>query len=130
MAKRTFTQQDFDAIHELARRWGKIICKQAFGEQGPGTDVDLNTMEQIAVVAMRGLAAGTLEAATAQQAASLDSHYPCPDCGQLCLLRHEDRTVTTRGGPFDHHEPVGHCTRCRRDFFPSASPAEPRQPRL
>src|SRR5262245_41034272 len=130
MAKRTFTPEDLDALHELARRWGKIMCKQAFGDQGPGTEVHLDTMEQIAVVAMRGLAAGTLEAATAQQAAALGSHQPCPDCGQLCLVRHEGRTVTTRGGPFEHHEPVCHCTRCRRDFFPSTSPVEPGHPRL
>src|ERR1700722_4050524 len=106
MVKRTLTPHDLQAIQELARRWGKIVCKQAFGEQGPGPDVDLTTMEDVTVAALRGLVAGTLEAATAQQAASLGSHQPCPDCGQLCLVRPQSRSVTTRGGPFEHQEPV------------------------
>lgn len=127
MAKRPLTPEDLQAIHEQARRWGKIICKQAFGEQGPGTDVDLTLMEDVAVAALRGLVAGTLEAATNQQAAQLGSHQPCPDCGQPCLVRHEPRTVTVRGGTFEQLEPVCSCTRCRRDFFPSASPAAPGQ---
>lgn len=130
MAKRTLTPEDLAAIREQARRWGKIICKQAFGEQGPTTEVDLTTMEEAAVAALRGLVAGTLEASTAQQAAQLGTHQPCPDCGQLCLVRHEPRTVTVRGGTFEQQEPVCSCTRCRRAFFPSASPAGPGQPRL
>src|SRR5438309_725025 len=98
MAKRTLSPEDLAAIQEQARRWGKIICKQAFGEQGPGTDVDLTLMEDVAVAALRGLVAGTLEAATSQQAARLGSHHPCPDCRHTCLVRHEPRTVTVRGG--------------------------------
>ncbi len=130
MAKPTFTPQDLAAIHEQARRWGKIICKQAFGEQGPGTDVDLTTMEEAAAAALQGLVAGTLEAATAQQAAQLGTHQPCPDCGLPCLVGHATRTVTVRGGTFEHQEPVCSCTRCRRDFFPAAAAAAPGQPRL
>ena len=130
MAKRTLTPEDLQAIHEQARRWGKIICKRAFGEHGPDADVDLTAMEEVAVAALRGLVAGTLEATTAQQAAQLGDHQPCPDCGQSCLVRYEPRTVTVRGGTFEHQEPVCSCTRCRRDFFPSAAAAASGQPRL
>jgi hypothetical protein len=130
MAKQQITPEDLQAIHDLARKWGKIVCRQAFGDQGPGLDVDLTAMEEVAVAALRGLVAGTLETATAQQAAQLGTHQPCPDCGQDCLVRHEPRAVTTRGGPFQHTEPVCHCTRCRRDFFPSASVVANRRSRL
>lgn len=130
MAKQQFTPEDLQAIHNLARQWGKIVCRQAFGDQGPGLDIDLTTMEEVAMAALRGLLAGTLENATAGQAAQLSTHQSCPDCGQDCLVRHEPRAVNTRGGPFEHHEPVCHCTRCRRDFFPSASAAETGRSRL
>jgi hypothetical protein len=130
MAKQKFTPEDLQAVYDLARKWGTIVCRQAFGEQGPGLNVDLTTMEEVTVAALRGLVAGTLENATAQQAAHLGTHQPCPDCGQDCLIRHESRTVTTRGGDFQHDEPVCHCPGCGRDFFPSASPLEARRPRL
>lgn len=130
MAKRPLTQEDLDAVYQLARNWGKIVCRQAYGDDGPGLDVDLTHMEDVAVAAMRGLAAGTLEMATTQQASGLGSQQPCPDCGQACPVTHEPRPVTTRGGPFEHNEPVCHCPGCRRDFFPSASSAETGRQRL
>ena len=122
MAKRQLTQEDLDAIFQLARKWGKIVCRQAYGDDGPGLDVDLTNMEDVAVAAMRGLAAGTLETATAQQASQLGSHQPCPNCGKPCLVQQEPRSVTTRGGPFEHSEPKCQCPGCRRDFFPQRLP--------
>jgi hypothetical protein len=130
MAKRPLTQEDLDAVYQLARKWGKIVCRQAFGDEGPGLDVDLTKMEDVAFAATRGLLAGTLETATQQQASQLGSHQPCPGCGKLCLVQREPRQVTSRSGPFEHDEPVCHCPGCRRDFFPSTSAAEAGQPRL
>ena len=130
MAKGKLTQEDLDVIYQMARKWGKNISRQAFGDDGPGLDVDLTSMEDVAVAAMRGLAAGTLETTTDQQAKQLGTHQPCPDCGRPCLVQHEPRSVTARGGPFEHTEPKCHCPGCRRDFFPSASAAETGRPRL
>jgi hypothetical protein len=124
MAKRKLTSEDLAAIYELARKWGKNICRQAYGDEGPGLDVDLTAMEEVAVAAMRGLAAGTLETATSQQASQLGTHRACPDCGEQCLVQRDTRPVTARSGPFEHLEPKCYCTGCRRDFFPSASFAE------
>ena len=130
MATREPTPEDLDRITELAKRWGKIIVKEHWGERGPGLDVNLDQMEQVATAALRGLLAGTLEAATEQQAQHLAAPQPCPDCGRPCPLLTEDRTVTTGEGSFEHHEPKAHCPDCRRDFFPPAGAAGAEQPRL
>ncbi len=125
MAKRPLSPADLERIHQLAKRWGKIVVRQTWGDQGPDLDVDLDQMEQVAMAAVRGLLAGTLEDATAQQAQRLGTQYPCPDCGHSCPLGHEPRRVHTRGGPFEHHEPLAHCPVCDRDFFPPAALSRP-----
>jgi hypothetical protein len=130
MPTRKLSPQDLQAVHDLARQWGKIVARRAFGDDGPGLDVDLDALEEVAVAAARGLTAGTLEEATARQAQRLGDSQPCPTCGQLCPVAHEARTVFVRGGEFLHREPLCHCPACRRDFFPPTAPAGPGQPRL
>jgi hypothetical protein len=82
-------------------------------------------MEEVAVAAAHGLTAGALEQATAQQARRLGEAQPCPGCGQLCPVGHEERPVQVRGGEFQHREPACHCPACRRDFFPPTAPPRP-----
>jgi hypothetical protein len=130
MATRKLTNEDLMKIHDLAKGWGKIVVKQHWGEQGPGLDVDLAQMEDVAVAAMRGLVAGTLESATQQQADQLGTQQPCPGCERMCPLVNEERPIEVRGGSFEHREPKAHCPACRRDFFPSASDVEARFARL
>ena len=131
MAARKATAEDLKRIEELAKRWGKIIVREHWGEQGPGLEVDLAQMEEIGVAAVRGLLAGTLESATQQQASLLGEQQACPDCGRLCPLKPEVRPIVVRGGgAFAHHDPKAHCPACRRDFFPSASAAETGHARL
>ncbi len=125
MAEVKLTSEEIARIEELAKGWGKIIVRRHWGEQGPGLDVDLNQMEQVAMAAVRALLAGTLEAATAQQADRLGSERACPDCGRVCPLGRDPRPIVVRtGSTFDHDEPKAHCPACRRDFFPSASGPE------
>ena len=125
MAARKLAAEDLRRIQELAKGWGKIIVRQHWGEQGPGLDVDLTQMEEVAMTAVRALLAGTLEVATQQQARQLGEEQACPACGRLCPLKPEERSIVVRiGSTFDHQEPKAHCPACRRDFFPSASAAE------
>ncbi|MDY3556681.1 hypothetical protein R5W24_005851 [Gemmata sp. JC717] len=51
MSTPRFTTTELDRLRELAAEWGKIVSKRAFGEDGPGLDVDFRTMEQIATAA-------------------------------------------------------------------------------
>jgi hypothetical protein len=130
MGTRKLTADDLARIADVAKDWGKIIVRRAFGEQGPGLDVDLAQMEQIAQAAARGLTAGTLEEATSQQAHLLGEQQPCPTCGGVCPVTREGRCLQVAGGTFQHREPVCYCPTCRRDFFPSASAVEGGHARL
>src|SRR3989442_142936 len=124
MGSRKLSPQDFENIKRLAKGWGKIVVQEAFGDDGPGLDVDLTQMENVAVAAAQGLTAGALEEATKQQAERLAAQQACPKCGKLCDIVHEERTVKVRGGSFGHREPKCHCPACRRDFFPSTSASQ------
>ncbi len=130
MPRRQFTPEELQELRALAARWGKIIAGRAFGEAGPGLDVDLDAMEQIAQAAAAGLNEGTLQVLLQRQADALGEQQPCPDCGRPCPLRRQERTVAVRGGPLRQSEPVAHCPDCRRDFFPPTAPVAPGRPRL
>jgi hypothetical protein len=130
MGSRKLTADDLARITKLAKSWGKIVVRQAFGDGGPGLEADLTQMEDVAVAAAAGLTAGALEEATAQQGRLLGAEQPCPDCGRRCAVGAEERPVLVRGGVFEHQEPKCYCPACRRAFFPTASAAEARRQRL
>src|SRR4051812_23477439 len=98
MSQRTVTPQKLQEIQELAAGWGRIVARRAFGEAGPGTDVDFTALEQIAAAAARGLTDGTLTTLLGQQAGALPPQLPCPDCGLLCPVGSEQRPLTAKGG--------------------------------
>ena len=43
----------------------------------------------------------------------------CPTCGDVCAVKHPQRTINSMDGPVETLEPKAHCPRCRRAFFPS-----------
>src|SRR5439155_1539532 len=55
MARRTFTPEQLQEFQRFAAQWGKIIARRAFGDDGPGLDVDLDAMEQLAHAAATAL---------------------------------------------------------------------------
>jgi hypothetical protein len=124
MARRTFTPEELQELRDLAARWGKIVARRAFGDDGPGLDVDLDAMEQIARAAATGLTEGTLQTLLEQQADALGEQQPCPACGRPCVVRREPRPLQVQGAQLQQSEPLCHCPDCRRDFFPpTADPA-------
>jgi len=129
MAAPQLTPEELQDIRDLAARRGKIVARRAFGDAGPGSDVDLAALERVAVVAAGGLTEGTLATLLEQQAQALPAESPCPARGRSCPIRHEPRTLATaHGGALRYREPVAHCPACRRDFFPSASRLAPGRP--
>ena len=130
MPRRQLTPQQLQELRALASQWGKIVARRAFGDAGPGLDVDLDAMEQVAQAAAAGLTEGTLQTCLEQQAQALGDEQPCPACGRPCPVQREPRPLAVRGGRLEQSEPVCHCPTCRRDFFPPAAAAAPRRPRL
>jgi hypothetical protein len=130
MATRKLSPEELQAVTRLAKQWGKIVVKHAFGEQGPGLDVDFAQMEEVASAAARGLTEGALETAAAQQGQLLGAKQPCPHCGKLCTVGAQERPLRVKGGIVALCEPKCYCPTCRRDFFPSASGAETGRARL
>ena len=120
MAKHKPTPEQLAAVTDLAKQWGKIVARNAYGTNGPGRDVDFEEMEQIAAAATAGLAAGTLEHLTEQQAQQLPDEVPCPTCQRSCPVERRPREVVARAATVTLREPVAHCPACRRDFFPPA----------
>jgi hypothetical protein len=126
MARRQLPPELLQEIRDLAAGWGKIVARRGFGDQGPGLDTDFEAMEQLAHAAAAGLTAGTLQTLLVQQTQTLGEQAPCPECGILCALHREGRTLHLPGSTLPQSEPVGHCPACRRDFFPPASAAPSR----
>ncbi len=123
MGSRPLTPDALDRIPRRAQDGGKSIVRQAFGDQGPGRDVDLTQRELIAQAAARGRTAGTLEEAPAQQAQLLGPQQPCPGCGRPCPVSTPERPGDVQGGSFAHRQPVCSCPTCRRAFSPALPPA-------
>ena len=121
MAKHKLTPEQLAAVKDLAKGWGRIVARNAYGDAGPGLDVDFDEMEQIAAAATAGLAAGTLEQLAEQQAQQLPDELPCPSCQRPCPVKRRPRNVVARGATVTLQEPVAHCPACRRDFFPPAA---------
>jgi hypothetical protein len=125
MAHRSFTPEELQELRRLAAQWGQIVARRAFGDDGPGLDVDLAALEQIAHAAAAGLTEGTLQTLLEQQANALGQQQPCPDCGRPCAVRRQQRPLHVQGAQLQQSEPVCYCPDCRRDFFPPAAPPAP-----
>jgi hypothetical protein len=112
------TPAELADIQALAAGWGEIVARRAFGSAGPGLQVDLATLEQVAAAAARGLTEGTLTALLDHQRHRLPATAGCPDCHRECPVTTEPRPLVGRSATVTYAEPVAHCPACRRDFFP------------
>lgn len=139
MPSHRLTDEKSRELIEIAERWGEIAADQAYGPEGPGLDVDLAGLEEIAVTLQQALLKGFCAATTRRQAERLPETLPCPECGQECVVeqpeeqsggperpggKRSSRLMRLRGGPFELAEPRCYCRSCRRSFFPSADGAE------
>ncbi len=130
MGRRPFTPDELLELRPLAAQWGKIVARRAFGDDGPGRDIDFAMMEQIAHAAAQGLTEGTLQTLLDGHTAALGDEQPCPDCGTPCPVRRHERPLHAQGVELRPSEPVAHGPACRRDFFPSAADLAPGRARV
>jgi hypothetical protein len=121
MAFRKSPLMDSTGVGEMAERWGKIVARRVHDQVGADLDLDADDIEQVAVSAARAVAKGAIEELLEKRAAVLGAEQPCPDCGKLCPLQSESRSIHFWGAEVQYLEPKCHCSACRRDFFPSAS---------
>lgn len=89
-------------------------------ERGTRGPVHFSQIEAAAHTVGCALSVGIQERVTREAAANIPQKLPCPECGQLCKVTFDRRTVHSTDGPIMVFEAEAHCRRCRRDFFPSA----------
>jgi hypothetical protein len=114
---------DRTGVERLAEGWGKVVARRVHEEVGADLDLDADDIEQMAVVAARAVARGTITDLLERKAALLGPEQPCPRCQRPCEVRRQPRAIDFWGGEVTYTEPVCHCPACRRDFFPSAAGA-------
>jgi hypothetical protein len=111
--------EDLSPLREMAYGWGKVASRRAYGDDGPGLDIDFDSIESTAVEIGQAVIRGAVEEALKTQLKLLGDHQPCPECARACRVTTAPRTIQIRGGTITYDEPVCHCPACRRDFFPS-----------
>lgn len=110
--------EDPSPLQDMAYGWGKIVTRRAYGEEGPGLDLDFDSIESLAVEAAQSVTRGIIEDVLKSQFKRLGDHQPCPECSRAAPVGKAPRTIQVRGATVEYDEPVCHCSACRRDFFP------------
>lgn len=105
---------------KLAGQWAATFSAEFYGPDGPELDCDIDEIEDLAVLAARAAFDAVIARALLLQNQKLPEQLPCPKCGSRCTVNFEKRTIQGRMGPAEIQEPVCHCSKCERDFFPSA----------
>ena len=122
--------EDLSKLRDMAYGWGKIVSRRVYGEEGPGLDIDFDSIETMAVDIGQAVVQGAIEQALKTQWKLLGDHQPCPECTRDSPVVATPRTIQVRGGTIAYDEPVCHCPECRRDFFPSPPELAARLARL
>ncbi|MBN9120390.1 MAG: hypothetical protein J0I06_14740 [Planctomycetes bacterium] len=78
MPKRKPTPEQLAAVKELAKQWGKIVAKNAYGPGGPPLDADFDETEQIAAAATAGLVEGLSNTSRANKLNNSPTSGPVP----------------------------------------------------
>ena len=112
-----------EKLERLLREAADTAAELQTAEQGEGKPVHFAQIEAAAHRVGRQLSCRVQERSAREVAANSPETASCPECGTACRLQIVSRTITSTDGPIAISEPQGHCTRCRRDFFPSGPSA-------
>jgi hypothetical protein len=114
------TQVLKEKLERLLREAAETAAELQTAEGGAGKPLHFSQIEAAAHQVGSRLSCRIQERTARELAADVPPEALCPACGTLHRLNIERRTVQSTDGPLDLWEPHAHCTRCRRDFFPSA----------
>ncbi len=117
-------------LRDMAYGWGKIASRRAYGDDGPGLDIDFDSIESLAVDVGQAVVRGVIEEILKTQLKRLGDHQSCPECSRACPVDTKSRSIQVRGSTIEYDEPVCHCPACRRDFFPGTPELEARLARI
>ena len=115
MARKKVSQEDWETFLRVARQLG--IDMEALSSQ----QARFTELESAGHRVGRAIAQAITERLAWERAERLTEPQACPTCGRLAPVEYHTRPLETADGPIELEEPVGHCSACRRDFFPSAS---------
>ena|ERR1700722_4126958 len=108
-----------EKLERLFREAAETAVELQAAERG-GELVHFSQIEATAHRVGTQLSCRIQERSAREVAANSPQAAPCPKCGTPCRLEIVSRTIDSTDGPIEISEPKGHCTRCRRAFFPSA----------
>jgi hypothetical protein len=108
-----------EKLERLLREAAETAAELQASERGVGKPTHFSQIGAAAHQVGSQLSCCIQERAAREVAADSPQTAPCPTCGTACHLSIERRTISSTDGPIVVWEPCGHCTRCRRDFFPS-----------
>ena len=111
----------------IRREVSEFVAAMAASQQeklaAAGTFVEIEELTaEIGDEAARQLA--NLELSRRPEALCEQPTHACPDCGKECRVEPDLEPIILQGirGEIEYAEPRCHCSRCRRDFFPSGRP--------
>lgn len=107
-------------LDRLLREAAETAADLQAAERGTRGPVHFSQIEAAAHAVGCALSVGIQERVVREATSDVPQKLPCPDCGTSCKVTFDRRTVSSGDGPVVLLEPVAHCRRCRRDFFPSA----------
>ena len=108
-----------EKLAEILRHAAEVGAEIQAIEQGPGTP-HYDQIESHSHDVGQRLSQLMQQTRTADVTAEHPSDVVCPDCGKACRVKTIKRQVTSQDGQVELIENVARCSRCRRDFFPSA----------
>jgi hypothetical protein len=108
-----------EKLERLMREAAETAADLQAAERGTRGPVHFSQIEAAAHSVGCALSAGIQERVVREAATDIPHKLPCPQCGQLCKVTFDRRTIHSTDGPIVVFEPEAHCRRCRRTFFPS-----------
>jgi hypothetical protein len=109
-----------EKLDQLMRDAAETAADLQAAQRGTRGPVHFSQIEAAAHAVGCALSSGIQERVVREAVADVPQKLPCPQCGQLCKVKFDRRTIHSTDGPVVVWEPEAHCRRCRRDFFPAA----------